>query len=212
MSSAAHLLAQVRKFPLIAILRGLTVEDALEVGNTLYLAGFRILEVPLNRPGAIECIAALAHGLPDDALIGGGTILTEAHLNAVHAAGGRLMVSPNCSPAVIRRAVALDMLAVPGVATPTEAFTALTEGAHALKLFPAESLGYGGLKALKSVIPAETDLWPVGGITPESIAPWFLAGATGFGIGSQLFSSGVSATQLQKRATTYVKAWTVATS
>jgi 2-dehydro-3-deoxyphosphogalactonate aldolase len=212
MSSAAHLLAQVRKLPLIAILRGLTVEDALEVGNTLYLAGFRILEVPLNRPDAIECIAALAHGLPDDALIGGGTILTEAHLNAVHAAGGRLMVSPNCSPAVIRRAVALDMLAVPGVATPTEAFTALTEGAHALKLFPAESLGYGGLKALKSVIPAETDLWPVGGITPESIAPWFLAGATGFGIGSQLFSSGVSATQLQDRATTYVKAWTVATS
>lgn len=212
MSSVFPLLAQARHMPLIAILRGLTPEEALDIGQALYQAGFRSLEVPLNRPGAIECIAALVGALPADALIGGGTMLTVEHVGAVHAAGGRLMVSPNCDPAVIRRAVALGMLASPGVATPTEAFAALAAGAHALKLFPAESLGHGGLKALKSVVPAGTDLWPVGGITPESIGPWVKAGATGFGIGSQLFAPGVTAAQVHARASAYVQAWQAATA
>lgn len=212
MSSIFPLLAQARHMPLIAILRGLKPEEALEIGQALYQAGFRSLEVPLNRPGAIECIAAIVAGLPADALVGGGTMLTVEHVDAVHAAGGRLMVSPNCDPAVIRRAVALGMLASPGVATPTEAFAALAAGAHALKLFPAESLGHGGLKALKSVVPAGTDLWPVGGITPESIGPWVKAGATGFGIGSQLFAPGVTAAQVHERASAYVQAWQAATA
>jgi 2-dehydro-3-deoxyphosphogalactonate aldolase len=212
MSSVFPLLAQARHMPLIAILRGLKPEEALDIGQALYQAGFRSLEVPLNRPGAIECIAALVAGLPADALIGGGTMLTVEHVDAVHAAGGRLMVSPNCDPAVIRRAVELGMLASPGVATPTEAFAALAAGAHALKLFPAESLGHGGLKALKSVVPAGTDLWPVGGITPESIGPWVKAGATGFGIGSQLFAPGVTAAQVYARASAYVQAWQAATA
>ena len=212
MSSVFPLLAQARHMPLIAILRGLTPEEALDIGQALYQAGFRSLEVPLNRPGAIECIAALVGTLPADALIGGGTMLTVEHVDAVHTAGGRLMVSPNCDPAVIRRAVALGMLASPGVATPTEAFAALAAGAHALKLFPAESLGHGGLKALKSVVPAGTDLWPVGGITPESIGPWVKAGATGFGIGSQLFAPGVTAAQVHERASAYVQAWLAATA
>ena len=210
MSTSHPLLTAARSLPLIAILRGLAPAEALDVGRALYAAGFRTLEVPLNRPGAIECIAALAGGMPADTLIGGGTMLTEAHVEEVHAAGGRLLVSPNCDPAVIRRAVALGMLAAPGVATPTEAFAALQAGAHALKLFPAESLGHGGLKALKSVVPAGTDLWPVGGITPESIPAWVAAGATGFGIGSQLFAPGVSAAQVEERARAYVAAWVAA--
>lgn len=210
MSTSHLLLTAARNLPLIAILRGLAPAEALDVGRALYAAGFRTLEVPLNRPGAIECIAALAAGMPADTLIGGGTMLTEAHVEEVHAAGGRLLVSPNCDPAVIRRAAALGMLAAPGVATPTEAFAALQAGAHALKLFPAESLGHGGLKALKSVVPAGTDLWPVGGITPESIPAWVAAGATGFGIGSQLFAPGVSAAQVEERARAYVAAWVAA--
>lgn len=212
MTSVFPLLAQARQLPLIAILRGLKPEEALEIGQALYQAGFRTLEVPLNRSGAIECIATLAGGLTADALIGGGTMLTVEQVDAVHAAGGRLMVSPNCEPAVIRRAVALGMLAAPGVATPTEAFAALAAGAHALKLFPAESLGHGGLKALKSVVPSGTDLWPVGGITPESMGPWVNAGATGFGIGSQLFAPGVTAAQVYERASAYVQAWQAATA
>jgi 2-dehydro-3-deoxyphosphogalactonate aldolase len=210
MTAAFPLLAQARALPLIAILRGLRPEEALDVGQALYEAGFRALEVPLNRPGATDCIATLVQGLPADALVGGGTMLTEADVDAVHAAGGRLMVSPNCDPAVIRRAVALGMLAAPGVATPTEAFAALAAGAHALKLFPAESLGHGGLKALKSVVPFGTDLWPVGGVTPESMGPWVKAGATGFGIGSQLFAPGTSAAQVGERAAAYVQAWKAA--
>lgn len=207
MTTSTELLARARRMPLVAILRGLLPAEAETVGAALVESGFRTLEVPLNRPGALECIATLARTLPADAIVGGGTMLTVADVEAVHAAGGRLMVSPNCDVAVIRRAVALGMLCAPGVATPTEAFTALQAGAHALKLFPAEMVGHGGIKALKSVLPAGTDLWPVGGITPESMAPWKKAGATGFGIGGQLFAPGTSAAAVLVRGRAYVQAW-----
>lgn len=207
MSDSLELLARARRTPLVAILRGLLPAEAQAVGEALVESGFRTLEVPLNRPGALECIATLARTLPADAVVGGGTMLTVADVEAVHAAGGRLMVSPNCDVAVIRRAVALGMLCAPGVATPTEAFAALQAGAHALKLFPAEMVGHGGIKALKSVLPAGTDLWPVGGITPENMGPWKKAGATGFGIGSQLFALGTSAADVLVRGRAYVQAW-----
>lgn len=207
MTTSTELLARARHMPLVAILRGLLPAEAETVGAALVESGFRTLEVPLNRPGALECIATLARTLPGDAIVGGGTMLTVADVEAVHAAGGRLMVSPNCDVAVIRRAVELGMLCAPGVATPTEAFTALQAGAHALKLFPAEMVGHGGIKALKSVLPAGTDLWPVGGITPESMAPWKKAGATGFGIGGQLFAPGTSAADVLVRGRAYVQAW-----
>jgi 2-dehydro-3-deoxyphosphogalactonate aldolase len=207
MSDSSELLARARRAPLVAILRGLLPAEAQAVGEALVASGFRTLEVPLNRPGALECIATLARTLPADAIVGGGTMLTVADVEAVHAAGGRLMVSPNCDVAVIRRAVELGMLCAPGVATPTEAFAALQAGAHALKLFPAEMVGHGGIKALKSVLPAGTDLWPVGGITPESMGPWKKAGATGFGIGSQLFAPGTSAADVLVRGRAYVQAW-----
>ena len=187
MKTAQQLLDQARHMPLVAILRGLDPASAVAVGEALVESGIRTLEVPLNRPGALQCIELLARTLPADALVGGGTMLTVADLDAVHAAGGRLMVSPNCDVRVIERAMALGMLCAPGVATPSEAFTALQAGAQALKLFPAEMVGHGGLKAFKSVLPAGVDLWPVGGITPESMTAWKAAGATGFGIGSQLW-------------------------
>lgn len=207
MSQPFELLTRARQTPLVAILRGLLPAEAQAVGEALVESGFRTLEVPLNRPGALECIATLARTLPADAIVGGGTMLTVADVEAVHAAGGRLMVSPNCDVAVIRCAVELGMLCAPGVATPTEAFAALQAGAHALKLFPAEMVGHGGIKALKSVLPAGTDLWPVGGITPESMGPWKKAGATGFGIGSQLFAPGISAADVLTRGRAYVQAW-----
>jgi len=193
--------------PLVAILRGLAPSEAQAVGDVLYQAGFRALEVPLNRPGATDCIATMVRTLPSDALIGGGTMLTVADVEAVHAAGGRLLVSPNCVPAVIRRAVELGMYCSPGVATPTEAFAALDAGAHALKLFPAEMVGHGGLKALLSVVPAGTPLWPVGGITPDNMAGWIAAGANGFGIGGALYTPGVTLDVLAQRAASFVAAW-----
>ena len=193
--------------PLVAILRGLEPERAAAVGTVLFDAGFRIVEVPLNRPGALACIAALAAVAPADALIGGGTMLTRADVDAVHAAGGRLMVAPNCNPAVIAHAVSLGLLTAPGIATATEAFAALDAGAHALKLFPADSLGAAGMKALISVLPSGTLLWPVGGVTPQSIGPWRRAGATGFGVGSQLFQPGMSLEAVGGAAREFLAAW-----
>jgi 2-dehydro-3-deoxyphosphogalactonate aldolase len=207
MKTALELLQQTRHMPLVAILRGLDVAQAQAVGLALYTAGFRTLEVPLNRPGALECIELLTQALPADALVGGGTMLTQTDVDAVHAAGGRLMVSPNCNVRVIAHAAALGMLCAPGVATPTEAFAALEAGAHALKLFPSEMVGHGGLKALKSVLPKGTEFWPVGGITPDSMGGWVRAGATGFGIGSQLYAPGTSAAEVLQRGHAFVAAW-----
>ena len=193
--------------PLVAILRGLAPAEAADVGKVLHQAGFRALEVPLNRPGAIECIATLVKLNLADTLVGGGTMLTVAHVDAVHEAGGRLLVSPNCNPAVIRRAADLGMYCAPGVATPTEAFAALDAGADALKLFPADMVGHAGLKAFNSVVPAGTPMWPVGGITPDNMEGWVRAGATGFGIGGQLYTPGSTLDELAQRAAAYVAKW-----
>jgi 2-dehydro-3-deoxyphosphogalactonate aldolase len=194
--------------PLVAILRGLEAERAAEIAGVLFDAGFRIVEVPLNRPGAVQAIERIAALAPGDALVGGGTMLTIADVDAVHAAGGRLMVAPNCNPAVIAHAARCGMFAAPGIATPTEAFAALDAGAHVLKLFPAELVGAAGLKALVSVLPQGTGLWPVGGVTPASIAAWVQAGATGFGIGSQLFRPGATLAAIAAAASDFVAAWT----
>lgn len=193
--------------PMVAILRGLEPERAAPVGRVLFDSGFRIVEVPLNRPGALAAIATIAAMAPDDALIGGGTMLEVADVDAVHAARGRLMVAPNCDPAVIRHARSRGMMTVPGVATPSEAFAALRAGAEVLKLFPAEVIGTAGLTAWRSVLPATTPVWPVGGITPQSLEPWVAAGAGGFGIGSQLFKPGIALDELSRRARGFVDAW-----
>jgi 2-dehydro-3-deoxyphosphogalactonate aldolase len=155
----------------------------------------------------LEAIARLVRALPEHVVVGGGTVLTVADVDAVHDAGGRLIVSPHCDPQVIAHAVARGMVCAPGVATPSEAFAALRAGAHALKIFPAEMVGHAGLKAFKSVLPVTTDLWPVGGITPQSMAAWCAAGATGFGIGSQLYAPGATAAEVLQRGHLYVQAW-----
>ncbi|MDQ1922415.1 2-dehydro-3-deoxy-6-phosphogalactonate aldolase [Massilia pseudoviolaceinigra] len=193
--------------PLVAILRGLQARDAEAAGAALFGAGFRLLEVPLNRPGALASIALLARMAPAGAIVGGGTMLSVADVDAVHAAGGRMLVAPNCNAAVIARAAALGMLCAPGVATPSEAFDALGAGAHALKIFPAEMVGYAGLKAFKTVLPPGTPLWPVGGVSPETMPAWVAAGATGFGIGGALYAPGVTPDELGARAAAFVAAW-----
>lgn len=193
--------------PIVAILRGLQPEEAPAVAQALHGAGIRMLEVPLNRPNAAESIATIAAlGLPD-VLVGGGTMLANADVDAVRAAGGRLFVSPHCDPDLIRYAVKAGMVCVPGVATPSEAFAALRAGAHALKLFPAEALGQAGLKALKTVLPAGTLVWPVGGVEPDSMAAWIAAGANGFGIGSAIYKPGMDAADVSAAAKRFVDGW-----
>lgn len=186
--------------PMVAILRGLTPAQAPQLGRILLDAGFRLLEVPLNRPGAIDAMRELLRIAPADAIIGGGTMLSVEQVELVHAAGGRLMVSPNFDPAVVSRARELDMLVLPGVATPSEGFAALAAGAHGLKLFPAEMIPPAAVKAFRSVLPPETRLMPVGGIDAASMRSYAAAGADGFGIGGSLFQPGRALPEIQRAA------------
>ncbi|WP_206860469.1 2-dehydro-3-deoxy-6-phosphogalactonate aldolase [Lysobacter changpingensis] len=199
--------AWLQPLPLVAILRGLTPQDALPVGTALFDAGFRALEVPLNSPQPLESIALLAREFGDRALVGAGTVLTPDQVSQVKDAGGKLIVMPHGDTTVVRAAKVAGMVCTPGVATPTEAFAALAAGADALKLFPAEQLPPSVLKAWSSVLPKGTALLPVGGITPDNMAPYRKAGAAGFGIGSALYSPGIDANEVARRARAFVDGW-----
>jgi 2-dehydro-3-deoxyphosphogalactonate aldolase len=185
---------------MVAILRGLTPASAPEVGAAVAAAGFRSIEVPLNSPEPFASIKLLAGAHGRDCLVGAGTVLTADEVDGVHAAGGRLVVAPNCSAAVIRRALDLGMRVLPGIATATEAFAALDAGASELKLFPAATYGPRHLKALKSVLPKHIRVYPVGGIGSQDIAAWLESGADGFGFGSELFSPAYTLAEIEKRA------------
>ena len=206
MTSQAKLDAAMRRLPLVAILRGLPTRDALPIGAALIEAGFAMIEVPLNSPQPLASIAALAAQHPD-ALVGAGTVLTRAQVRDVHAAGGQLVVAPNVDADVVRAAVQLGMVCLPGVLTPTEAFAALAAGAAGLKLFPAELIPPAGVKALRAVLSAETWVLPVGGITPEAMAPYRAAGANGFGLGSALYKPGDDAGAVGAAARRFATAW-----
>jgi 2-dehydro-3-deoxyphosphogalactonate aldolase len=199
----AQALAQL---PLIAILRGLTPGEAPAIGHALVSSGFAIIEVPLNSPEPLKSIAALTEQFPQT-LIGAGTVLNVQQVKDVHAAGGRLVVAPNFNPAVVAQALALNMVVLPGVATPTEAFAALDAGAHGLKLFPAEMISPATVKALRAVLPKDAALMPVGGITPDNMAAYRTAGASGFGLGSALYALGRSAEQVRSAAQNFVNAF-----
>lgn len=203
----AHTLAQaMAQLPLIAILRGLTPAEAPAIGEALFSSGFAIIEVPLNSPEPLQSIAALTKLFPQT-LIGAGTVLNAQQVKDVHAAGGRLVVAPNFNPAVVAQALALNMVVLPGVATPTEAFAALDAGAHGLKLFPAEMISPATVKAMRAVLPKTAALMPVGGITPDNMAAYRTAGASGFGLGSALYAPGRSAQAVQQQAQAFAKAF-----
>ena len=193
--------------PLVAILRGLQPERAAAIARVLFDAGFRALEVPLNRPGAIAAIATIVPLAPADACVGAGTVLDAAQVDAVGDTGATLIVSPHFDPAVVRRARERGMRTVPGVFTASEAFAAWRAGADALKIFPAEAMTHAGLTGLTTVLPSGLPLWPVGGIVPDNIAAWRRAGATGFGLGGGLFKPELSVADIAARARAYVDAW-----
>lgn len=192
--------------PLVAILRGLPPAEALAVGHALADNGWRLIEVPLNSPQPLKSIEVLAGALPG-ALVGAGTVLTAQQVRDVHAAGGQLIVAPNCDAEVVRAAAQLGMVCLPGVATATEAFAALAAGAHGLKLFPAELITPTVVKALRAVLSADTLLLPVGGITPSNMAAYRAAGADGFGLGSALYKPGMGAAEVGANARAFIAAW-----
>ena len=186
--------------PLIAIIRGVKPDEAVAIGGALFEGGIRIIEVPLNSPEPLDSIARLAADLGDKVLVGAGTVLQAEQVDQVRDAGGRLIVSPNMNPTVIDRTVGLGLVSCPGVFTPTEAFTAIAAGAHALKFFPAEAGSPAVIKAQRTVLPRDVPILAVGGITPETIGAWLAAGADGAGVSSALYRPGQSAADTLERA------------
>ena len=198
--------AEFAKLPLVAILRGLQPQEAVAVGQALVQSGITLLEVPLNSPQPLQSIALLRRAFPQ-VVVGAGTVLTVAQVAEVHAAGGQMVVSPNFNAAVVQESCRLGLVSLPGILTPTEAFSALAAGANALKIFPAELASPAFVKALLAVLPAGTRLLPVGGIGAANLPAWRAAGAAGFGMGSSLFKPGKAAAQVAEDARELVAAY-----
>ncbi len=199
--------AAFERLPLIAILRGVQPTEVEAIGDALVDAGFTLIEVPLNSPDPLDSITRLAKRFAGRAVIGAGTVLAEAQVAAVRAAGGTMIISPNANPGVIAASAGAGLVSLPGIATPSEAFAAIEAGATALKLFPAEGASPGVLKAMRAVLPRDMRVLPVGGISPDNMATWHQAGAAGFGIGSALYSPGLAPDDVAVRASTFRRAW-----
>ena len=190
--------------PLVAIIRGVTPDEAEDIGAALWEGGIRIVEVPLNSPDPFRSIERLARSLADRALVGAGTILDPADVGRVKDAGGQVIVSPNTHSPVIEAAAAAGMVSLPGYFTPSEAFDAIRAGATGLKLFPAEGASPAVLKGQRAVLPKHLPVLVVGGVTPDSMQPWLDAGADGFGLGGGLYKPGQSAEETLAKARAYV--------
>jgi 2-dehydro-3-deoxyphosphogalactonate aldolase len=206
MDARGLFLLHLGQCPLVAIIRGVTPDDAVEVGEALFAAGLRIIEVPLNSPDPLASIERLAARFGDEALIGAGTVLDPGDVRRVAAAGGRLVVSPDSYPAVIDATIAAGMVSSPGFYTPSEAFTAVRHGAHALKFFPAEAANPATVKAMKAVLPRDVPFLVVGGVTPGAVGNWLAAGANGFGLGSGVYKPGQDGATVRRQAEAYVAA------
>jgi len=192
---------------IVAILRGVTLDEVTGIGDALYAAGIRVVEVPLNSPDPFRSIAALAARFQGRMVVGAGTVLDTDSVDRVKSAGGQISVSPDCNPEVIARALDRGLVPLPGVFTPTEAFAAVRAGARHLKLFPAEAASPRTVKAWKAVLPRHVKIYAVGGVTPGNMQDWAEAGCAGFGIGSNIYKPGMTADDVARAARDFVAAW-----
>ncbi|WP_299603573.1 2-dehydro-3-deoxy-6-phosphogalactonate aldolase [uncultured Tateyamaria sp.] len=192
---------------IIAILRGVTPDEALPIADALVAAGITRIEVPLNSPDPFDSIGKMLEAHGDHAMIGAGTVLDVQSVERLHEMGAHMVVSPDANASVIVATKQAGMMSFPGVMTPTECFAALHAGADGLKLFPASLLGLEGLKAIGAVLPKGTKTYAVGGVGPANFSEWFAAGITGFGIGSAVFKPGMSVADVASRAADMVAAY-----
>ncbi|WP_417742048.1 2-dehydro-3-deoxy-6-phosphogalactonate aldolase [Salipiger sp.] len=207
MTRPQRLDAACEALPLVAILRGLRPEEAVAIAQALFDAGFRLIEIPLNSPEPFDSIAAVRKALPAEALVGAGTVTTLADVARLDEIGADLVVMPHADTEVIAAAKAAGMICIPGIATPTEAYAALNAGAAALKVFPAELVGPAAIKAIRTILPAGTRLFPVGGIAPDTMGPFRSVGVAGFGLGSALYKPGDTVETVADKAARFVTAW-----
>ena len=198
----------IEKHPLIAILRGIKPTEVVDVAEILIEKDFKIIEIPLNSPDPIRSIELLTHYFENHAIIGAGTVLDEASIRSIAEAGAKLVVMPNGNGIVVKAAKDRGLIAIPGIATPSEAFAMIEAGADALKLFPAEGIPPSVLKAMKAVLPSTVPILPVGGITPEKMNDYLKAGAIGFGLGSALYKPGMTLRDIRKNAEAFNQALT----
>jgi 2-dehydro-3-deoxyphosphogalactonate aldolase len=205
MTPSEVLKRRLAECPLVAIIRGVTPDEAEAIGEALWRGGIRIVEVPLNSPEPLESIRRLAASLGERALVGAGTVLDPADVARVKEVGGRIIVSPSTYAPVIAATAAAGMVSSPGFFTPSEAFEAVRAGAHALKLFPAENASPATVKSQKAVLPKDVPLLVVGGVTPDTMRPWLDAGAQGFGLGGGLYKPGQSPDETERKARAYVE-------
>lgn len=203
---AETLRARLAECPLVAIIRGVTPDEVVAVGEAIFAAGIRIIEVPLNSPDPFASIERLARAMGDRATVGAGTVLRVEDVARVRDAGGRIVVSPGGETDVIAATVAAGMISAPGYFTPTEGFAALKAGAHALKLFPAEAASPAVVKAQRAVLPKDVPLLVVGGVTPDNMGAYLAAGANGFGLGSGVYKPGQTPEQVGAQARAFVEA------
>lgn len=195
------------RYPLVAILRGIRPEETEAIVSALIETGFEAIEIPLNSPEPFVSIEKAAKLAPANVLIGAGTVLSVDNVDRLHDVGGRLLVSPNVEPDVIRRASHHGMVTMPGVFTPTEAFAAIHAGASALKFFPANVMGAEGIKAISAVLPKDIPVGAVGGVSENDFATYRAAGVSCFGLGSSLYKAGLTAAEVRERAQRAVAAW-----
>lgn len=206
MTPAETLRARMAECPLVAIIRGVTPGEVEAVGEAVYAAGIRMIEVPLNSPDPLASIERLARAMGERAVVGAGTVLDVENVRRVRDAGGQIVVSPGTNPEVIAATVAAGMISAPGYFTPSEAFAALRAGAHALKLFPAEAASPAVVKSQRAVLPKDVPLLVVGGVTPGNMQSYLDAGADGFGLGSGVYKPGQTPAEVEAQARAFVEA------
>lgn len=205
-----HILDTLTHHPLVAILRGVQPSEVLTIAQVLVDAGFRAIEIPLNLPSPLQSIETLSRAFGDTVVVGAGTVLSVSDADSAANAGARLLLSPNQNVDVIRHTVSRGLVSMPGVATPSEAFAAIAAGAHLLKLFPADALGPSSFKAWRAVLPLGAGLFGVGGIDAGNLAAFKSAGAMGVGLGSSLYTPGISPVELAQRARQFQSVWRAA--